>query len=171
MRMKGRDLRPKLAAILDFYRYGDMMVIRGKVNFAEANLSSDANLNTCKKWNASIKIRPLVILSRDVRSLNSYTTAYIAKLMRESIENVERRNPWLNLADYLYNEVTLVSCKGRSKLSTDENFTANDEKDQVDVDNNKLKSLINCPFAQARLSLPILEYRHNERNRLLLLFI
>ena len=71
----------------------------------------DASNQPCNHWNEQILIRPLVLLSRDVKALTDHSVIYVANLLKQSKDDVSRRGKWNILAEYLFHDIRIVSCR------------------------------------------------------------
>ena len=159
-RKGGRDDRLKLNVELDFFHHGDMIVVYGTVISSISNRSASSRVDlpcssqptSSKKWNESILIRPLVLLSRDVKALIDHSVAFVAKILHQSEDDVSRRGKWNILAEFLFHEIRIVSSECRH--SKENKLPTSERRDNL--------------FSRARITLPVLDYRHRERNSQLL---
>jgi len=155
IRKGGRDDRLKLNVEIDFFQMGEMLTVQGKIISSVSNRAMTTSSSTqCKKWSESIKIRPLILLARDLKPLFEISVKFVSKLFKQSEHEVARRGKWGVLTEYLFHELRIVSYE--SKYSTSNPNKSNNSE----LTFNSRDSL----FSAAKFVLPQVEYRHRERN-------
>lgn len=101
---------------LAFFQRGDMLVVEAQ--FAEADRKTKPRAQTSSlvpetpavshKFHNMMKIKPLVLLVRDVTALLEYSIPFLSKALRQKPNDIERRGRAVNVAEYLFHELEIV---------------------------------------------------------------
>jgi hypothetical protein len=152
--------QPRVTTNIRAIQYREMLVIKAEYDLTPLAASLRKSKLTIEdlgyKWRRAMYIRPMVVLARDVRGLETKAVTYIMKLLRKNQFDVEKRGLLKNVGEYLCDHVRLVACKTR--VCQDHRPTAEDEFAQL------MPPGWDSQFTHTRLALPFMEYRHIERN-------
>jgi len=119
-----------------------------------------ADLAISHKYHNKMAIRPMVLLVRDVKALLEYSIPFLSKALRQPPSDIERRGRAENVAEYLFHELQIVSFESKWALQSS-------GRDQLSWPWNS--SIVrSTQFSRAMLTLPVLEYRHKERNSMVI---
>lgn len=155
--------KPRVQLTMTATQRGDLLVIRGV--FDDLALVEQCVRNSKLSWDdlgykyrKSMYIRPYVVFPSDIRGLEDRALIHLSRSLKKKKEDLIKRGLYHNVGEYLADNVRLLGAKTRLSSA----FRPLDP--QEFVPSSRPPITWGTEYSHSRLTLPMLEYRHAERN-------